>query len=68
MRPTFFDPDEVTGLDELANLTLHTLFHAFAQNALFSAVEWSLGDGRFLLLRRLTAEGMFYFKVKWRKL
>lgn len=67
MKTYFFELNEVRGVDEIVALTLEILIRSIASNKLFRCVEWSLGDGRSIFLRRVSEEGKFLLIIRGKK-
>lgn len=67
MKCYFFELKEVRGIDQIAVLTLEILLRSIACNQLFRAVEWSLGDGRTIFLRRVSNDGKYLLIIRGKK-
>ena len=67
MKTYFFELKEVRGVDEIVTLTLDILLRCFACNKLFRAIEWSLGDGRSIFLRRVSENGKYLLIIRGKK-
>lgn len=67
MKTYFYELKEVRGIDEIVVLTLEILLHSIACNKLFRAIEWSLGDGRSIFLRRVSENGKYLLMIRGKK-
>ena len=67
MKAYFYELKEVRGIDEIAALTLEILLRSIACNQLFRSVEWSLGDGRSIFLRRVSNDAKYLLIIRGRK-
>lgn len=67
MKAYFYELKEVRGIDEIVVLTLEILLRSVACNELFRAIEWSLGDGRSIFLRRVSKDGKYFLIIRGKK-
>lgn len=67
MKTYFYELKEVRGIDEIVVLTLEILLRSIACNKLFRAIEWSLGDGRSIFLRRVSENGKYLLMIRGKK-